>query len=352
MEKRREILTLALIVVLVTKCYSYLLDELPLTNTLLEAENITEKLQRTIDNILTFDMYKEMFKKTYKDVDTEQKALQNFLFNDEDIKRHNVEYTAGNVPFVRALWEYSDMSADEVNEDINGFIRPVTTRSSQETVVGITPPKSLNYVKKGFVTKGIQQVEKTSFHFNFFAVQKQGRCGSCWSFSAIGAVEGQIFKKTEKLNSFSKQNLIDCNFNKDVGNFGCDGGDMIHAFNYLIEQKGLAFEKLYSYQESDKFQCRFNDSQTGEAVKSYVSLSPCSEKNLELSLVKYGPIAIAVDASLATFQSYKTGVYFDPKCSSNINHAVLLVGYGTDKKTNEKFWLIKNSYGESWGENG
>lgn len=190
--------------------------------------------------------------------------------------------------------------------------------------------------------------------FHVLLAEKQGLCGSCWSFSAIGAIEGQMFKKTGKLRTFSKQNLIDCNFNEDVGNYGCKGGDMVHAFNYLIDQNGLALEKLYPYKESDKFKCQYNESQSGSGwnITNYVSLSPCSEKSLKASLVKYGPIAIAVDASLATFQSYKAGVYFDPKCSLNIDHAVLLVGYGVDKKTGQKFWLVKNSYGDSWGEDG
>lgn len=129
---------------------------------------------------------------------------------------------------------------------------------------------------------------------------------------------------------------------------------MAHAFDYLVNQKGVALEKMYPYKASDGFECQYQKSQSRPlwTIKSYVSLSPCSEKSLKESLAKYGPIAIAVDASLPTFQSYKAGVYFDPKCSLNVNHAVLLVGYGVDKKLREKFWLVKNSYGESWGEKG
>lgn len=161
-----------------------------------------------------------------------------------------------------------------------------------------------------------------------------------------------MFKKTGKLQAFSKQNLIDCNYDETVGNYGCEGGDMEHAFNFLIDQKGLESEKIYPYEAKDELQCRYQESQSKGAVESQVLLSPCTEKSLKASLAKHGPIAIAVDASLATFQSYKSGVYYDPDCTQNINHAVLLVGYGIDKETKEKFWLVKNSYGEKWGEKG
>lgn len=146
--------------------------------------------------------------------------------------------------------------------------------------------------------------------------------------------------------------MIDCNYDEIDGNYGCGGGDMIQAFSFVVDQKGIALEEMYPYEATDKLECRYNEAQSGGAISSYVSLSPCSEDSLKASLAKYGPIALAVDASLATFQSYRTGVYFDSECTSDINHAVLLVGYGTDEKTGEKYWLVKNSYGESWGENG
>lgn len=177
-------------------------------------------------------------------------------------------------------------------------------------------------------------------------------CGSCWSFSAIGAIEGQHFKKTGKLIDFSQQNLIDCNHDEELGNFGCKGGDMITAFNFLIKQKGTALASKYPYTARDVYKCNYKPSQSGEVITSYITIESGDERRLQVFLAQHGPIAIAVDASNPTFQNYKSGVYYEPKCSANINHAVLLVGYGVESKTGEEYWLVKNSYGEIWGELG
>lgn len=142
-----------ILIVLINFCESGLLErvQLPLGKTL---GNTTKGLQHTVDNLLTFDMFKEVFKKTYATADAEQKALENFLFNQKDINRHNAEFAAGRVPYLRGLWDYSDLSSEEVNKYMNGFKRPVTTRAATDTLDETNPPDSVNWVKKGFVTNG------------------------------------------------------------------------------------------------------------------------------------------------------------------------------------------------------
>lgn len=189
--------------------------------------------------------------------------------------------------------------------------------------------------------------------------------------TAIGAVEGQMFKETGKLRKFSQQNLIDCNRDDEVGNFGCSGlckfvspqpttnevnttqgGSMIAAFDYLISQEGVALASKYPYQALDTLECEYRKSQSGGKVLSYKTLEPGDESLLQEMVAKHGPVSIAVDASLSSFHSYKSGVYYDSKCSKNPNHAVLLVGYGRDEDSEKDYWLVKNSYGEEWGEDG
>lgn len=153
----KSLITLAVLSVLIRHCESFILkrSRLPLDDTLPRTGNVTQGLHHFVGNIITFDMFKEMFEKTYQNAGAEQKALQNFLFNQKDINRHNVQYTAGNVLYSRALWEHSDLSTEEVNKYMNGFIRPVVTKSStQETKNEVKSPRSLNWVRKGFVTKG------------------------------------------------------------------------------------------------------------------------------------------------------------------------------------------------------
>lgn len=158
MAMRRKILVaLTLPLAFIIYCESTLLGRLqsPLKKAVPRVENITDDIQHNIDNLLTFDMFKQLFRKTYSSVNAEHRALRNFLFNQKDINRHNIEYTAGHVSFTRALWDYSDLSVQEVNRYMNGFKRPVMTKASENSENEVKVPKSLNWVTKGFVTKGI-----------------------------------------------------------------------------------------------------------------------------------------------------------------------------------------------------
>jgi cathepsin L len=220
---------------------------------------------------------------------------------------------------------------------MNGFIRPVEVRTAKvDESSDFQAPKFLNWTAKGFVNP----------------VESQGLCGSCWSFSSTGAIEGQMFKKTGILNKLSEQNLIDCNRDEAVGNYGCQGGDMMNAFNYVVKQQGISLASKYPYKAGDTFKCNYKKSQSRGTIEGFEAVEAGDENLLKNVLTQVGPISIAVDASLPSFQSYKSGVYYDHKCSLDINHAMLLVGYGIDKKTKQDYWYVKNSYGSSWGENG
>lgn len=129
---------------------------------------------------------------------------------------------------------------------------------------------------------------------------------------------------------------------------------MTTAYSFLMDQQGIALAVKYPYEERDNLTCRYNNSLSygGFTVVSFELIESGDEKLLLSQLVEKGPIAIAVDASLSSFQNYKSGIYLDNKCSKDINHAVLLVGYGTDEVTKLDYWLVKNSYGVDWGEKG
>lgn len=261
----------------------------------------------------------------------------NFLLNNREIVAHNLKYSAGLVTFIRGIWEFSDLASDDINKYMNGFIRPVEVKLAKlEEASDFEAPKFLNWTAKGFVNP----------------VETQGLCGSCWSFSTTGSIEGQLFKKTGILRKLSEQNLIDCNRDDTSGNYGCQGGDMLNAFNYVMNQDGISLASKYAYKAGDTYECNYKKSQSGGSVVGFESIEPGNEILLKDALVQIGPISIAVDASLPSFQSYKSGTYYDHKCSLDINHAMLLVGYGIDKKTKQDYWYVKNSYGDSWGEKG
>lgn len=127
---------------------------------------------------------------------------------------------------------------------------------------------------------------------------------------------------------------------------------MMSAFTFLIGQGGVALASKYPYKANDTFECIYKKSMSGGTISSYKTISPGNEINLQKMLATYGPIACAIDASQNSFKTYKSGVYYEKKCTAEVNHAMLLVGYGTDRKLKKDYWLIKNSYGIRWGEKG
>ncbi|KAK0419289.1 hypothetical protein QR680_014064 [Steinernema hermaphroditum] len=180
-------------------------------------------------------------------------------------------------------------------------------------------------------------------------VKDQGDCGCCWAFSATGALEGQHKKVTGRLVSLSEQNLMDCSW--EYGNAGCNGGLMDAAFEYVKDNGGVDSAQAYPFLAMDA-QCRFNESAVGADAAGFVKLPRGDEEALKIAVATVGPVSVAIDASHYSFQLYAGGVYFEPECSAtNIDHAVLVVGYGSDPKEGD-FWIVKNSWGQEWGEQG
>lgn len=149
--------------------------------------------------------------------------------------------------------------------------------------------------------------------------------------------------------SLSEQNLVDCS--SEVGNDGCDGGKMEICFLYANINDGLDTETKYPY-EGKAEECRYEEAHSGGTDRGYVQLKSEDEEELKIAVATVGPIAVAIDANHDSFQFYSEGIYYEPECSAEeLSHAVLAVGYGSDKKGDD-YWLVKNSWGESWGDNG
>jgi len=179
-------------------------------------------------------------------------------------------------------------------------------------------------------------------------IKNQGQCGSCYSFSATGALEGAWKRHTGNLISLSESQIVDCS--GKYGNYGCQGGWYMAAWKYIRDVGGSACESKYPYVAS-KGWCRWNTGMRCATVSSYHDTAPGSEADLTAALAEVGPVSVAIDATRSGFRSYRTGVFYDPYCSSSaLDHAVLAVGYGSEGGMD--YYLVKNSWGTWWGDQG
>ncbi|CAN1255805.1 Cysteine protease RD19A [Linum perenne] len=186
-----------------------------------------------------------------------------------------------------------------------------------------------------------------------------GSCGSCWSFSTTGALEGAHYLATGELVSLSEQQLVDCDHEcdpeeKGACDAGCGGGLMNSAFEYTLKAGGLMREEDYPYTGTDRSTCKFDKSKIAAKVANFSVIS-IDEDQIAANLVQSGPLAVAINA--VYMQTYIGGVSCPYICSKRLDHGVLLVGYGSAgyspiRMKEKPYWIIKNSWGESWGESG
>ncbi|RVX15015.1 Cysteine protease RD19A [Vitis vinifera] len=190
------------------------------------------------------------------------------------------------------------------------------------------------------------------------AVKDQGECGSCWSFSTTGALEGAHFLATGNLVSLSEQQLVDCDHECDPEEYGacdrgCNGGLMNTAFEYILKAGGVVRGEDYPYTGTDGH-CKFDKTKIAASVSNF-SIVSIDEDQIAANLVKNGPLAVGINAIF--MQSYAGGVSCPFICSTSLNHGVLLVGYGSAgyspiRFKEKPYWLLKNSWGQNWGEHG
>lgn len=211
--------------------------------------------------------------------------------------------------------------------------------------LGKRAPKIAANTKLGDIPDSFDWREKNIVN----AVKDQGQCGSCWAFSVIQAQESQWAKVKGELPSLSEQNLVDCCTECS----GCSGGDEWCSYQYVIDnQDGLWNTEIdYPYTAIDG-SCKFQKDKGVCQVKGwYRPTTTQNEDELAEKLVSDGVVSVAIDASHWSFQLYTSGIYDEPSCMpEELDHAVGLVGYGAEDGV--KYWIIRNSWGAFWGEDG
>jgi len=295
----------------------------------------------SLNHVDAWENWKAAFGKNYNDMEEDAYRFLQFLDNWKMINEHN----SGDASFTLGMNQFGDLSLEEFQYHVHGHMGGCVHPNEPE------PAYKFDSVPKT-VGDNPTAVDWTNVNGASYVtpVKNQGQCGSCWAFSTTGSLESRYAianKVTGKdITTLSEQQLVDCS--KAEGNQGCNGGLMDDAFKYVEKEGGLCSEAEYKYTAKDGT-CKATSCGTKYyGIKSYTDVKKDSYSDMETAVVA-GPVSIAVDASGTTWQFYRGGVV-DSNCGTRLDHGVLAVGYGVDKS--QKFWKVKNSWGETWGEEG
>jgi len=282
-----------------------------------------------------------------------QKAFTNFVkkyhkqyphdefFNRYQVFKANYDYirahNQGKHTYSLAVNEFADLTFAEFHDRYTGFnnrdsgyLRAKNPMSHKDLLHAT--PVTVDWRTQNAVTP----------------IKNQAQCGSCWAFSTTGSVEGSVAIGSGKLISLSEQQLVDCS--SSYGNQGCNGGLMDDAFQYIIASTGLCTEAAYPYTAVTGTTCLAANCTAAATITGFVDVA-AGDENALLVASAITPVSVAIEADQQAFQFYSGGV-FNAACGTQLDHGVLTVGYGHDATSALDYWIVKNSWGTTWGEQG
>jgi len=285
------------------------------------------------DLVKEFEAYKRQFNKVYSSEEHETR-FQNFVVSINRIDAKNEQSAGEGAQF--GLNKFSDMSTEEwASTYLSKIPENPKRRPVVSPKVGAAVPDSIDWRNQGMVTK----------------VKNQEQCGSCWAFSATETIESAWMKKKMITNTsmppLAPQQIVDC----DTSDDGCNGGNPYTAYIYVIGQGGLDKEVDYPYTGQDG-NCAFKSGDVGATISNWhYACSQEDESELKTNVANVGPLSICVDAQ--NWQDYTGGVMSGWQCAwiNLLDHCVQAVGYDLTDSSNP-FWIVRNSWGTDWGENG
>jgi len=310
--------------------------------------------------------FTKKFTKSYRSIDEYEMRREVFMNNYQKMLDHNKKYDAGEVSWWMKVHEDMDLTSEEWRAKRTGGL-PIVTNATQftdtldERIIAKMKemghaPRDFNWVDRGAVS----------------SVKNQGQCGSCAAFAAMGAIESCYFIQSGTMDDdLSEQHILDCAYNHVVnddfgswGAYGCNGAFPNVYIDWLMNKEYNQEEQYYPYVSGNTgsvYQCNPNQNgyHKGSRVTGMYNVWLPTEISME-NLVQMNPVTTAVSAT-DNWGSYGGGVMddylccdaaYDSNCVYQLNHAVLVVGYGHDSHSGMDYWLIKNSWSTRWGEGG
>ncbi|XP_057468656.1 low-temperature-induced cysteine proteinase [Actinidia eriantha] len=282
-----------------------------------------------------FDTWCKQHKKTYSSEQEKLYRLKVFEDNYAFVTHHNTFMV--NSSYTLSLNAFADLTHHEFKASRFGRLASKdlsrldsgTSNEESSDAFDFEVPSSVDWRASGAVSR----------------VKDQSKCGACWAFSATGAMEGINKIVTGTLVSLSEQELVDCDRSY---NNGCNGGLMNYAFEFVVKNQGIDSEEDYPFQGGERTCSERKLNQHVVTIDGYTDVPPNKEKRL-LQAVAAQPVSVGICGSERAFQLYSKGI-FDGPCSTSLDHAVLIVGYGSEKGVD--YWIVRNSWGTHWGMSG